>query len=57
MNELFLEPKSEFDAGDNKEYKAKTMKDSSVYIKETKKHLPGLYYQISWKSYPEEKST
>ena len=57
MNELFSEPESEFDAGDNKEYKVKAIIDSAIYAKEAKRHLPGLYYLLFWKGYPEEKST
>lgn len=40
----------------SKEYKGKAIWDSTVYEKESKGHLPGLYYFISWKSYPEEKN-
>ena len=31
MNELFLKPELEFNAGNNKEYKVKTIRDSAVY--------------------------
>ena len=47
MNELFPKPESEFDAGDNKEYKVEAIKDSVVYAKEAERHLPGLYYLVS----------
>ena len=57
MNELFPKPKSEFDAGNNKEYKVAVIIDSAIYTKEVKRHLLGLYYLVSGKSYPEEKST
>ena len=57
MNELFPEPEPEFDAGDNKEYEVEAIKDSAVYAKEAEGHLPGLYYLVSWKDYPEEEST
>ena len=57
MNELFPEPKPEFDAGDNKEYEVEAIMDSTIYAKEAKEHLPGQYYLVSWKSYPEEEST
>ena len=33
INELFSEPETEFDAGDNKEYKVEAIKDSAVYAK------------------------
>lgn len=42
INELFEEPK--FDAGNNQEYKVKTIKDSTIYVKKTEGYLPGFYY-------------
>ena len=57
INKLFLELEPEFDAGDNKKYEVKAIIDSAVYAKEAEGHLPGLYYLVSWKNYPEEKST
>ena len=57
INKLFLEPEPEFDAGNNKKYKVEAIKDSAIYAKEAKKYLSGLYYQISWKDYPEIKIT
>ena len=57
MNELFPEPELKFDASNNKEYEVEAIKDSAVYAKEAEGHLPGLYYLVSWKGYPEEEST
>ena len=57
MNKLIPELEPEFDAGDNKEYKVEAIIDSAVYAKKAKGHLPGLYYLVSWKGYPEEEST
>ena len=57
INELFPELESEFDTGNNKEYKVEVIIDSAVYAKEAEGQLPSLYYLISWKDYPEEKST
>ena len=57
MNKLFSEPEPEFNAGDNKKYKVEAIIDSAVYAKKAEKHLPGLYYLVSWKNYPEEEST
>ena len=57
INELFPEPEPEFDAGDNKEYKVEAIIDSAVYANKAEGHLPGLYYLVSWKGYPEDKST
>ena len=46
-----------FKAGDNKEYKVDSIWDSAVYAKESAGQLLGLYYLVSWKSYPEEENT
>ena len=48
-------PKLEFDIDNNKEYKIETIRDSAVYIKETERYLPSLYYLVSWKDYPKKK--
>ena len=49
----------EFDADNNNsgEYKVEAIWDSAVYKRESKDHLPGLYYLVSWKRYPEEENT
>ena len=47
----------EFDKGDDKEYKVEAIQDSIVYIKEVDGHLPGLYYLVVEKGYPEEENT
>ena len=47
----------EFDAGDNEEYKVEAIRNSAVYARESAGHLPGLYYLVSWKEYPEEENT
>ena len=57
MNELFPKSELEFNIGDNKKYEIEAIKDSAVYAKKAKEHLPGLYYLVSWKSYSKEKST
>lgn len=36
----------EFETSNNKEYKVKGIRDSTVYAKEADKHLPELYYLI-----------
>ena len=48
----------EFDAGDDgEEYEVEAIRDSTVYaIKSQSGHLPGLYYLVSWKGYPEEEN-
>ena len=57
MNKLFPEPEPKFDAGDNKEYKVEAIKDNAIYAKEAEGQLPGLYYLVSWKKYPEKENT
>ena len=49
----------ELDVDDNsKEYKVEAIWDNAVYPIELKSgHLPGPYYLIAWKGYPEEKNT
>ena len=50
---------TELDAGNNSgEYKVETIWDSAVFARESESgHLPGLYYLVSWKGYPEEENT
>ena len=49
----------EFKAGgNNEEYEMEGICDSAVYARESEAgHLPGLYYLVSWKGYPEDEST
>ena len=56
MNKLFPKLEPEFNAGNNKKYEVEAIKDSAVYAKEIEKHLPGLYYLVSWKNYLEKES-
>ena len=43
---------------DNGEYEVEAIWDSAVYARESESgHLPGLYYLMSWKKYPEEENT
>ena len=54
MNDMQLE----FEAGDDKEYEVDGIWDSAVYAKELAiGQLPGLYYLVLWKGYPEEENT
>ena len=46
-----------FEAGNNKEYEVDGIRDSAVYARESAGQLPGLYYLVSWKGYPEEENT
>ena len=47
------------DAGDDEsgEYEVEAIRNSAVYAREVAGHLPGLYYLVSWKDYPEEENT
>ena len=49
----------EFKAGDDKdkENEVDNIPDSAVYSKESAGQLPGLYYLVLWKSYPEKENT
>ena len=47
----------EFEPGNNKEYKVEAIRDSAVYAKKADRYLPGLYYLVAWKSYPEKENT
>ena len=47
-----------FEAGDNKEYEVNGIWNSVVYAKKSiTGQLPGLYYLVLWKGYPEEENT
>ena len=46
------------DNGEGKEYEVEAIRDNAVYDKESESgQLPGLYYLISWKDFPEEENT
>ncbi len=48
----------EFEVGDNKEYEVEAIVDSVVYGQQANSdQMPGLYYLVSWKGYPEEDNT
>ena len=47
----------EFEAGNGVEYEVDGIWDSAVYAKESAEQLPGLYYLVLWKGYPEEENT
>ena len=43
---------------DSKEYEVEAIWDSVVYANKSESgHLPGLYYLVVWKGYPEEENT
>ena len=44
--------------GEGEEYKVEAIRDSAVYTRESDSgHLPGQYYLVSLKGYPEEENT
>lgn len=49
---------TKLNAGNNKrrKYKIKVIQENVVYVKESKGHLPGLYYLMSLKKYPEKEN-
>ena len=49
----------ELDAGDDSgEYEVEAIRDNAVYARESESgHLPGLYYLVLCKGYPEEENT
>ena len=49
---------TELEAGHSEEYEVETIRDSIVYASELESgQLPGLYYLVVWKGYPEEENT
>ena len=45
-------------ASDNEEYKVECICDNTVYARELEVgYVPGLYYLVSWKSYPKDEIT
>ena len=54
-----VDDETELDAGnDSRKYEVEAIRDSTVYARESESgHLPGLYYLVSWKGYPEEENT
>ena len=53
------EDTTKLDTGDNEsgEYEVKAICHGVIYARESAGHLLGLYYLVSWKSYPEEENT
>ncbi len=57
-NKALPKPEKEFEAEDHKEYEVEAIIDSVVYGQQANNsQMPGLYYLISWKGYPEEENT
>ena len=55
MNKLFLEPKLEFNTGNNKEYKIEIIRNYAIYAKKAEKYLLSLYYLVFWKTIQRKK--
>ncbi len=47
----------EGNSGDSEEYEVEVIYNNAVYATESEGHLPGLYYLVSWKGYPEKENT
>ncbi len=47
----------EFENKGDEEYEVEAIRNSAVYVSKSEGHLPGLYYLVSWKGYPEEENT
>ena len=57
-NKALPEPENEFEARDDKEDEIKTIIKSAVYGPQANNNeMPGLYYLVLWKGYPEEINT
>ncbi len=52
-----LEKNVEFEAGDNKKNKVEAIIDNAVYGQQANDQMPGLYYLVLWKGYPEKENT
>ena len=50
---------TELNAGNDegREYKVEAICNSTVYVRELASHLPGFYYLVFWKGYPEKENT
>ncbi len=53
-NKALPKPEKEFEIGDNKKYEVEAIINSAVYSQLANDQMPGLYYLVSWKGYPEE---
>lgn len=52
-----LKPKQKLNARNNKKYKIEVICDSKIYTKDAIGQLPGLYYLVFFKNYPEFENT
>ena len=57
-NKVLTKPEKEFEARDEKEYEVETIIDIVVYGQlANSNQMPGFYYLVLWKGYPEEENT
>ncbi len=57
-NKALTELEKEFEIGDDKEYEVEAIIDSTVYGQQANNsQIPGLYYLVLWKGYPEKDNT
>ena len=55
---MLPKPEKEFEAKDEKEYKVETIIGSAVYGQQANNNqMPGFYYFVLLKGYPEEENT
>ncbi len=59
VDKALLEPEKdwEFEARGDKEYEVEAIIDSVVYDQRANNQMPGFYYLVLWKGYPEEHNT
>ncbi len=57
-NKALPKPEKEFEVGGDKEYEFEAIIDSAVYGQQANNNqMPGFYYLVLWKGYPEEENT
>ena len=57
VDKALPELKKEFEAGNNKEYGVEAIIDNAMYGQQANDQIPGFYYLVLWKGYPEEENT
>ena len=50
-------PKLDVGNKGSEKYKVEAIWDNAVYARESKSHLPGLYYLVAWKDYSKKENT
>lgn len=57
MGKTASQLKFDDDRNNDRKYIFKAICDNGVYARKSDNHLPGLYYLVFWKNYPEEENT